>query len=210
VYFYTYYWQLSADQISELLLSALVSAAAALVVAPWMTRKLDKKRGAIVASLIALVLAPSPIVLRICGLFVGNSSPALMPILLLLTLVVGTMTVVFGALTTSMLADTVEQNELRTALRTEGLYFAAAFFVQKCVSGLGIFLAGLVLAWVHFPDGAKPGLIAPEVLRNLALTYVPLIVVLLGISIFCITFYQIGRAAHNSNLLKLREGESNG
>jgi GPH family glycoside/pentoside/hexuronide:cation symporter len=208
VYFYTYYWQLSADQISLLLVSALISAGVALVVAPWMTKRLDKKRGAIVASVIALLLAPAPIVLRLVGLFVSNSSPALMPILLIFTLAVGTMTVVSGALTTSMLADTVEENELRTAQRTEGLYFAAAFFVQKCVSGLGIFLAGLVLAWVKFPDGAKPGLVAPQVLRNLALIYVPFIVVLLGIAILCIAFYQIGRVTHNSNLRRLHEGRA--
>jgi Na+/melibiose symporter-like transporter len=41
------------------------------------------------------------------------------------------------------------------------------------------------------------------VLRSLALAYVPLIVVLLAISIFCIRFYRIGRAAHNSNLALL-------
>jgi glycoside/pentoside/hexuronide:cation symporter, GPH family len=208
VYFYTYYWGLSADQISLLLLSALISAGVALIVAPWMTRRLDKKRGAIVASVIALLLAPSPIVARLGGWFVSNSSPALMPILLLLTLAVGTMTVVSGALTTSMLADTVEENELRTTQRTEGLYFAAAFFVQKCVSGLGIFLAGLVLAWVKFPESAKPGLVAQQVLRNLALTYVPVIVLLLAISIFCITFYQIGRSTHNSNLQRLHAAKA--
>ena len=159
-----------------------------------------------VSSLIVLVLAPSPIVLRLCGWFVSNSSPLLMPILLLLTLLLGTMTVVSGALTTSMLADSVEENEIRTSQRTEGLYFAAAFFVQKCVSGLGIFAAGLVLAWIKFPENARPGMVAPQVLRNLALTYVPLIVVLLGASIFCITFYRIGRATHNSNVERLHEG----
>jgi Na+/melibiose symporter-like transporter len=200
VYFYTYFWELSADQISLLLLSALISAGAALGVAPLITKRLDKKRGAIWVSIITVVLAPTPIILRLCGWFVGNSSPALMPILLLFTLVLGTMTVASGALVTSMLADTVEENEIRTHQRTEGLYFAAAFFVQKCVSGLGIFAGGLILAWVKFPEAARPGRVPPEVLRHLALTYVPLIVVLLAISIFCITFYRIGRAGHNANL----------
>jgi glycoside/pentoside/hexuronide:cation symporter, GPH family len=204
IYFYTYYWELSADQVSQLLLSALISAAAALALAPIITRRLDKKRGAIVASIIALLLAPAPIVLRECGLFVDNSSPALLPILLIFTVVLGTMSVVSGALVTSMLADTVEENELRTHQRTEGLYFAAAFFVQKCVSGLGIFMGGLVLGWVKFPEGARPGLVPAAVLRNLALAYVPLIVVLLAISIFCIRFYRIGRTGHNSNLALLR------
>jgi Na+/melibiose symporter-like transporter len=203
VYFYTYFWELTADQVSLLLLSALVSAGAALVVAPMVTKRLDKKRGAIAASLITVVLAPLPLVLRLGGWFVGNASPALMPILLIFTLVLGTLTVVSGALVTSMLADTVEENEIRTSQRTEGLYFAAAFFVQKCVSGLGIFAAGLILAWVKFPEGAKPGLVPPLVLRNLALAYIPFVVVLLAISIFCITFYRIGRATHNSNLALL-------
>ena len=203
IYFYTYYWELSADQVSQLLLSALISAAAALVLAPIITRRLDKKRGAIVASVISLVLAPAPIILRECGFFVDNSSPALLPILLMFTLALGTVSVVSGALITSMLADTVEENELRTHQRTEGLYFAAAFFVQKCVSGLGIFMGGLVLGWVKFPEGARPGHVPAAVLRHLALTYVPLIVVLLAISIFCIQFYRIGRAGHNSNLARL-------
>jgi Na+/melibiose symporter-like transporter len=203
IYFYTYYWELSADQVSQLLLSALLSAAAALALAPIITKRLDKKRGAIMASVISLVLAPAPIILRECGLFVDNSSPALLPILLIFTLVLGTMSVVSGALVTSMLADTVEENEIRTHQRTEGLYFAAAFFVQKCVSGLGIFMGGLVLGWVKFPEDARPGLVPAAVLRNLALTYVPLIVVLLAISILCIQFYRIGRTGHNSNLALL-------
>jgi glycoside/pentoside/hexuronide:cation symporter, GPH family len=210
VYFYTYFWELSADQVSALLLSALLSAGAALIVAPVITKRLDKKRGAIVAAAITLVLGPSPLVLRLCGRFVSNSSPALMPILLIFTLVLGTMTVVSSALVTSMLADTVEENEIRTSQRTEGLYFAAAFFVQKCVSGLGIFAASLILAWVKFPEGARPGLVSAQILRHLALTYIPLLMVLLGISIFCITFYRIGRATHNSNLALLHAAQGNG
>jgi Na+/melibiose symporter-like transporter len=200
VYFYTYFWELSPDQISLLLLSALLSAGAALILAPALTKRMDKKRGAIAVSIVALLIAPGPIVLRLCGLFVDNSSPTLLPILLIFTLIGGTMTVASGALVTSMLADTVEENEIRTRQRTEGLYFAAAFFIQKCVSGLGIFAGGLILAWVRFPKGAKPGLVPPEILRHLALTFVPVVVILLGISIFCITFYRIGRAGHNANL----------
>jgi glycoside/pentoside/hexuronide:cation symporter, GPH family len=209
VYFYTYFWQLSPDQISLLLLSALVSAGAALGVAPFISRRFDKKRGAIVASIIALVLAPLPIVLRLAGWFVDNSSPALMPILLLFTLALGTTTVVSGALVTAMLADTVEENEIRTHQRTEGLYFAAAFFIQKCVSGLGIFLAGLILAWARFPAAARPGLVPAEVLRRLALAYVPMTVVLLAISIFCIAFYRIRRIDHNANLTLLHAEQIN-
>ena len=210
VYFFTYYWGLSNDQISKLLLSILLSAGIALMLAPTITRRMDKKRGAIFISLAALVLAPGPIGLRLCGWFVDNSSPALMPILLLFVLLAGAMSMTSGALVTSMLADTVEDNELQTRQRTEGLYFAAAFFIQKCVSGLGIFIASLVLAWVKFPEGARPGSVAPEVLRNLAIVYIPLVVVLFGLSIACIAFYRIGRDTHNGNLELLRAMQTGG
>jgi Na+/melibiose symporter-like transporter len=204
VYFYSYYWGLSTNQISLLVFSILFSAALALGVAPAITRRMDKKRGAIIIALAALVLAPGPVALRLCGWFVDNSSPALLPLLLLFTLIVGAMTLASSALVTSMLADTVEENEIQTRQRTEGLYFAAAFFIQKCVSGLGIFIASLILAWVKFPEGARPDGVAPEVLRNLAIAYIPVVVVLFGLSIACISFYRIGRAAHNANLELLR------
>jgi hypothetical protein len=61
---------------------------------------------------------------------------------------------------------------------------------------------------VKFPEGARPGLVPAKVLRDLALTYVPLIVVLLAISIFCIAFYRIGRAAHNANLSLLHADQA--
>ncbi len=204
VYFFTYYWGLSTNQISLLLISVLLSAGVALFVAPAINRGMDKKRGAIFISLAALLLAPGPVALRLCGWFVDNSSPALMPILLLFALVAGALSVVSSSLVTSMLADTVEDNEIQTRQRTEGLYFAAAFFIQKCVSGLGIFIASLILAWVKFPEGARPESVAPEVLRNLAIVYIPLVVVLFGLSIVFIAFYRIGRGTHNANLELLR------
>jgi glycoside/pentoside/hexuronide:cation symporter, GPH family len=210
VYFYSYYWGLSTGQISLLVFSILFSAGIALVVAPAITRRMDKKRGAILISVAALLLAPGPVALRLCGWFVDNSSPALLPSLLLFTLIVGAMTLVSSALVTSMLADTVEDNEIQTRQRTEGLYFAAAFFIQKCVSGLGIFIASLVLAWVKFPEGARPGNVAPEVLRSLAIVYIPLVVVLFGLSIACIAFYRIGRDTHNGNLALLRAIQTGG
>jgi Na+/melibiose symporter-like transporter len=204
VYFYSYYWGLSTNQISVLVFSIFFSAGLALILAPALTRRIDKKRAAIFIALAALLLAPGPAALRLCGWFVDNSSPALLPILFLFTLVVGGMTLASSTIVTSMLADTVEDNELQTRQRTEGLYFAAAFFIQKCVSGLGIFIGSMILALVKFPEGARPDAVAPEVLRNLALVYIPVVMILFALSIACISFYRIGRATHNANLELLR------
>src|SRR3546814_17476691 len=55
----------------------------------------------------------------------------------------------------AMRADVVEESEARTGRRSEGVFFAGSFFVQKCTSGIGIFCAGLMLQFAHFPHGDR-------------------------------------------------------
>jgi len=208
IYFATYFWRLSSDQLSVIALSVLVSAMLALLLAKFLSSRFDKKPAALATAIAALILAPLTIALRLLHLFPDNSSPALFPIILVFTVIHTTMSLLSSTLLTSMLADTIEENEIRNRQRSDGLYFAAAFFVQKCVSGLGIFASGVVLSWAQFPEGARPDAVAPAVLRNLGWLYILVIVVLYGISIFSITFYRIGRADHAANVLRLQQ-ESN-
>ena len=44
-----------------------------------------------------------------------------------------------------LLADVVEEAQLKTGRRSEGLLFSASSLVQKAVSGIGIFASGMVL-----------------------------------------------------------------
>ena len=55
-----------------------------------------------------------------------------------------------------MIADVVEDSELKTGRRQEGLFFAAAAFINKAVSGMGIFTSGMIISAIHFPKGVKP------------------------------------------------------
>jgi len=205
IYFATYFWRLSPDQLSLISLSTLVSAILALLLARVLSQRFDKKPAALATAIAALLLAPSSIALRLLHFFPDNASPALFPLILGITVIHTTLALLSATLLTSMLADTIEENEIRNRQRSDGLYFAAAFFVQKCVSGLGIFASGVVLSWAQFPEGARPDAVAPEVLRNLGWLYVLIIVVLYAISIFSITFYRIGRADHAANVLRLQQ-----
>ncbi|MEO0655517.1 MAG: MFS transporter, partial [Pseudomonadota bacterium] len=45
----------------------------------------------------------------------------------------------------SMIADLVEQSELKTGRRSEGVFTAAETFVKKAVEGLGVLFASSVL-----------------------------------------------------------------
>jgi len=122
----------------------------------------------------------------------------------------GALTIGSSMIILSMLADVVEHSELKTGRRSEGLFFAGGSFLQKVASGLGLFVSSLVLAFVHFPGHAIPGHIDLQILRNLAMVYVPLLVGLYGVAIAVISTFPITRGGHEENLRRLaaEAGES--
>src|SRR6185295_9907606 len=131
IYFNTYFWQLTSDQIALLVLPNFVSAVLAFVLAPRVSRRLGKRRGVLLVALAALFFGPMPVVLRLLGLFPANGSPALLPTLLVATTVTVTFFIAASILVSSMVADVVEESELSTGRRSEGLFFAGATLVQK-------------------------------------------------------------------------------
>jgi glycoside/pentoside/hexuronide:cation symporter, GPH family len=80
------------------------------------------------------------------------------------------------------------------------LLFAANGLLNKCINGIGVFLSGLLLAVVHFPQHAVPGHVAPTILRNFALIYAPVIATCSLISIALLLFYDIDRSTHEMNV----------
>jgi GPH family glycoside/pentoside/hexuronide:cation symporter len=203
IYFNTYFWELTSSQISALVLANFLSAAVAFALAPVLSRRFGKKRAAILVALGAILLGPAPITLRLAGAFPPNGSPALLPTLALVNTSVVALFITASILVASMLADVVEDSELTTGRRSEGLLFAASSFVQKCVSGIGIFTSTLLLRAIAFPRGAQPGEVDPEVVRALGLAYAPLLVLLFLVALGFLAAYPITRAAHEANLERL-------
>jgi Na+/melibiose symporter-like transporter len=90
-----------------------------------------------------------------------------------------------------------------TGERSEGLLFAANGLISKCVTGVGTFLSGLILAWVSFPQHATPGQLDPAVLRHLGMVFVPIVATFSGIAIAVLMFYDIDRSRHQRNVERL-------
>lgn len=206
VYFGTFFWELSSDQLSLLVLPNFVAAAFAVALAPRLSAAYGKKPAAIAIALLGLLFGVAPIVLRLVHLFPENGSPALLPTLAVVNTVAVTLFIASSVLTASMVADVVEDSELTTGRRSEGLLFAAGSFVQKCVSGAGIFGSTVLLFAIGFPSDAKPGQVDPAVVRKLGLLYVPLLVVFFTLSIAFLSGYRIRRETHEENLRKLAGG----
>lgn len=204
-YFGTYFWNFSPVQLGMITAGVFVSAIIGAALAPVATRKFGKKRGAITIGLIAFLGAPLPIFLRLLDLLPSNESPFIFWFYLVTnTLDVG-LIICFQILAASMVADLVEQSELKTGRRSEGLFFAASTFMRKFGEGFGIAVAGFVLATAGLATGAVQGEVSDEALWSLGAIYVPTILFLWMSMIGCISFYKINRAGHEDNLRQLAE-----
>ena len=141
--------------------------------------------------------------LRLLDCLPPNGSDVLLLILLVSNVVTITLVIASSILTASMVADIVEDSEVVTGRRSEGVFVAANAFVQKATSGVGIFASSLLLGAIGFPRDAKPGQIDPAILRTLGLVFVPTLVGLYLIAIGFLSTYRISREKHEDNLRRL-------
>jgi Na+/melibiose symporter-like transporter len=203
IYLGTYFWELTSAKIVILGFGTVVAFVLAFLIALPVGKRLGKRIGAVTLFAVGLIISIFPVLLRLFGMFWANGSPWLVPTLFVFAAISGAMTIGSGILMSAMLADVVEDSELKTKRRSEGLFFAGSSFMAKAVSGLGILLTGLLLGAVGFPDNAVPGHVDPTIIRNMALVYLPSIVLLYGIGILIISRFPIDRRDHEENLRKL-------
>ena len=202
VYMYQFVWQFAQGDYNWLSLALMIGALGAFFLAPALTKGGDKPRIAMIASFSSATLLVSPYVLRLLGWFPEIGSPYLLPLLLTIfsaNTACGVSAFILGA---AMLSDVVEDSELRTGKRSEGVFFAGGFFVQKLVGGLGIFMASAILAFASFPQGAKPGLVPLASLDRLTLVFVLVELASYGLAGLFYARFPFGRAEHEARLAR--------
>jgi GPH family glycoside/pentoside/hexuronide:cation symporter len=200
-----YFWGFSADQISGLSFSIIASAFIALIMAPIISKKIGKKRGAIIIGILAFSIAPAPVVFRLLGFMPENGDPILYPIILATIIVDVALMITFSILSTAMIADLVEDGEIRTERRSEGVLFAATTFTRKAVQGFGVLAATAVLTAAQFPKGVAPDQVPDEAIFKLGLYYAPTLFVIWMLMIASLRLYRIDRDTHEDNLRTLAE-----
>lgn len=199
-YLYVYVWDFDTRAFALLAPSLFLGVTMAFVVAPRVARRIGKPLAAMGFMTAAAILLTSPYALRLAGVFPDPADPAMLPLLLTIfafNTACGVSATMLGA---SMMADVVEDSEIKTGRRSEGVFFAGAFFVQKCCSGIGIFGAGLILHFAGFPEGAKPGMVAPVAIDRLTLYFV---LAYLAFGFAAAWFYRkfpFGRAEHTARI----------
>ena len=203
LYFFTYFWGFSEIETGMLFLGTFVAALIGFVLAPMVSRRMGKKRGAIIVGLVAFLGAPLPIVLRLVGLLPPNDDPFVFWFVLIAQVIDVGLIICFQILFAAMLADLVEDSEIKTGRRSEGVFTAAESFVDKSVRGVGVMAAGGVLTLAALPTGAKVEDVSTETLWWMGAFYVPVVLALWLSMIAVIAQYRINEATHEANVRRL-------
>jgi GPH family glycoside/pentoside/hexuronide:cation symporter len=193
-------WQLQQMEMLYYALILFATVIVAFIIVPPLSARLGKKNAAIFLALISMTFTAGLYGSWLLDLVPG--APNDPSILFMFALVAMTNSAAVGMmmLTSSMMADVVEASQQETGRRSEGLFFAGYFFMQKCAVGIGTFAAGMILTFADFPQNAVPGRVDVTVLDGLALYCMGTVLTLGIIGVLVLRHFPISRESHNERL----------
>ncbi|MEM5518232.1 MFS transporter [Henriciella sp. AS95] len=203
-YINSIFWGFDPQQIAGLTVAVYLSAVLALVLAPVIGRTFGKKRGAIYTGIFAFTIAPLPVLLRLLGVLPPNGTEALYYFVLCVTVFDVALIIAYQMLAASMVADIVEDSEIQTGRRSEGIFFAGISFIRKLSQGAGVLTASVILSIAGIVAGTSPELVSETSTRSLGLGYALGVLTSWTLMLICISFYRISRETHDENLSRLR------
>ena len=177
-------------------ISALIMFA---IVSP-LHRRFGKPRTAAVAALMAFGFGFAPYVLLLIGAWPEAGSTASTGFYYLFLIAANTSGIVSMISATSMVAEIVEAFQQRTGRRAEGSFYSGNWLVQKCATGMGIFLSGQIVAIAQLPASAVPGEVERSAIVTLVLLYGAISGLLAAITAFFMVRFPISREDHEARL----------
>jgi GPH family glycoside/pentoside/hexuronide:cation symporter len=196
IYMSTFFWGLTSEKLVWFSLTA-VGALLAFLTLSLVERIFDKK-ALLLATFALLVIDGMGVTgLRLMNILPANGSSTLLVILVCNDTVRAYLGTVLGIMFASMLADTLDVQELATGKRQEGVFAAALSFSGKATAGVGAMVAGFMLQYViRWPAHANPATIDPHIVIRMGLTAGVLVPALLIVPLMLGAQYRITRAKH--------------
>jgi GPH family glycoside/pentoside/hexuronide:cation symporter len=205
IYMTTYFWGLRPEELRWFGMT-IVGAVAAFALVPVLQARIEKHHLLAVCALFNLVNGFIVVGLRFAGALPENGDPLLLPILIVNSIVRVAADTLIGVMFASMVADTLDAQELAAGRRQEGLFAGALSFAAKATSGFGVMIGGLLLEYViAMPMGAKPATLDAAVIRRIGIVAGFCLPLFYLLPISGIRFYRITRARHAAIRAKLAE-----
>lgn len=209
-YMMAYFWHVPPSTLLYFMYLLFGSSMLALWLTPRVNLRAEKKKVAIVLWSIAVFFSPVLVIAKLLGFYPPIESVFYIGLLMAHSAIEVTITIMAAITVSSMFADVVEDSELVTGRRSEGLFFAARTFAGKVVGGFGVFMVGIILELVNFTPSTSPADMDPAIVDNLAITYIPIMMFFYILSVVVIMGYKISRDGHGDNIEALSKEEPPG
>jgi Na+/melibiose symporter-like transporter len=190
----TYFWEFTASQMGTIGLLMITANLFVFAVGDALSRRIEKHRLLQLAFLIYGVNLVWMVGARLLGLLPENGARALLVVYFCYSFVQTAAMMIIHIVPASLLADIVDEHELETGRRQEGVFFAAQGFAAKAVSGFGTLFGGWALDLSGMPERAAPGQVPAEVLSRLGLMVGPLLGLLFLVPLLLSTRFTLTRA----------------
>lgn len=196
IYMTTYFWGFTTEDLRWFALSA-TGAIVAFPLVAVVQRRWDKKHILLACGIISLIDGIVLVNLRFLDVLPENGDPRLLMILVGMGVFAASLAVIQGIIGASIIADLLDDHELRTGYRQEAMFNAALSFSGKAISGLGTLLGGLIITLIAFPTNAEvPSEVPADAIFRLGLVVGVLVPLFYLIPIGLITRYRITREKH--------------
>jgi glycoside/pentoside/hexuronide:cation symporter, GPH family len=206
-YLYLYGWQFSQSAFAFYPVILFASVVSAFFIVTPLTAKFGKKAVAIYVGLIAMTLWFIPYSLAVLNWWPLPGSDISTYGVFLFAYLTNTLSVTVMITAQSMVADIVEASQLQTGRRSEGVFSAGWFFTQKCGTGIGIFVSGMIIKFSEFPEKAVPGKVPELVIDSLFSYYILAIAALAIAGALVFRKFPINRSDHEERLRQLALAE---
>jgi GPH family glycoside/pentoside/hexuronide:cation symporter len=209
-YLNLFVWQLTREQLVLYPLVLFASVALMFVVIGPLHRRFGKAHTAAATALAGAGIGLVPYTLFLLGTWPQAGTYASTLGFFAFLLFANTLGVVSMVSATSMIAEIVEAFEERTRRRAEGAFYSGNWLIQKCATGLGIFLTGQIIAFSQLPANAAPSQVGEDVLARLVLAFGVAGVLLAALSAFWLMRFPISREEHEARLERLAHTRAKG
>ena len=159
-----------------------------------------KPASAAVASLVSAAIYFTPYTFLLLGLWPETGTTLSTSMVLVFLLFGNTAGIVAIISATSMVAEIVEAYEERTGKRAEGTFYSGNWLVQKCATGGGIMLTGLLISIVGLEPGTPQADVSDEVILNLAVLYMIAAILMAVFSAYWLARFPITRDEHEARV----------
>ncbi|QFU76443.1 MFS transporter [Halioglobus maricola] len=196
IYVATYVFEFQPEHLAGLASSVLVGIIFASIVAQSLSRRFDKRWALNICVVTGGLFAFSPQVLYFGGFLDLMSTELKFGLIFTVNGISQIFFIGYMILLDSMLSDCIDEHQLHSGKREEGLFFAARSFATKASYGLGSFFAGIGLDIIRFPQSANPETVSPEAVTHLAVFSGPVMFILFAATVLISSRYPMSEERH--------------